>query len=534
LNFQDPAARGQLPKTAESTKAIIASTSEPLAIHAGLEVLKHGGNAADAALSTSLAQIALSAGAAYSYAGIMTAVYYDAASAKVYTLNATYNTVKAEMDPRSIPAFGSHSGRSALVPGFMAGVQALHGRFGKLPFPTLFEPAIWIAENGVPFSPIVDAWLKSAGQFVTRLPESKRIFTKDNGEFYKPGELFRQPELAATLKQVAREGSGFMYRGQWARHFVEAVQREGGKLTMEDLAGYEAMWTEPAVVRYRDNEIVSLGAPSAGGLQTQWNFALATEADFKSHGHYTEVPDSLYWLIQIPRQAGILSLFGAFPTQERAGLAWNRIKSNMKVTEEPKPGTNHSAGVIVVDEQGNVASILHTLNGILWGSTGIFVDGISIPDSASLQQPLVAMAGPGKRLPDTTNPLIVLKDGKPVLASAAVGSALHQATLQNLINILDFGMDLKASLATPNTQGAYLGTTLTGPGRQQPEVETVADGDFTPAMLEAVRARGQAVKVIPRTDQSQLGYWIGVQINPKTHKLTGAVTAQLPAMVEGY
>src|SRR5262245_25826882 len=86
LNFQNPAARGQLPKSAEGTKGIIASTSEPLAIHAGLEALKHGGSAADAALTTSLAQIALSAGSAYSYAGIMTAVYYDASTAKVYTL----------------------------------------------------------------------------------------------------------------------------------------------------------------------------------------------------------------------------------------------------------------------------------------------------------------------------------------------------------------------------------------------------------------------------------------------------------------
>src|SRR5262249_29823285 len=94
---------------------------------------------------------------------------------------------------------------------------------------------------------------------------------------------------------------------------------------------------------YRDHEIVSLGAPSAGGLQTQWNFALAAEADFKKYGHYTESPDSLYWLIQIPRQAGTMSFFLAGPTEERVAMVWNRIKSNMKVTEEPKSGTNHSS-----------------------------------------------------------------------------------------------------------------------------------------------------------------------------------------------
>src|SRR5262245_19004750 len=90
---------------------------------------------------------------------------------------------------------------------FMAGVQALHDRFGKLEFSSLFDPAIWIAEKGVPFSPLVEVWLKQAGPFVTRLPEAKRVFTKENGEFYKAGELFRQPDLAETLKKTASGGS---------------------------------------------------------------------------------------------------------------------------------------------------------------------------------------------------------------------------------------------------------------------------------------------------------------------------------------
>src|SRR5215475_10796027 len=119
-NLQHPDAyrQGELPTSATSSKAMIVSTTEPLAIHSGFEALRHGGNAMDAALTTSLAQISLSTGAAYSYAGIMLAVYYDASSGKVYTLNAAYNTVKGETDPMSIPAFGQHSGRTALVPGF--------------------------------------------------------------------------------------------------------------------------------------------------------------------------------------------------------------------------------------------------------------------------------------------------------------------------------------------------------------------------------------------------------------------------------
>jgi gamma-glutamyltranspeptidase/glutathione hydrolase len=161
---------------------MVVGTSGPLAVHAGLDALKHGGSAADAALTTALTQVAVFAGATVSYAGLLTAVYYDAASGVVHTLNAAYNTVREERSPLSIPTMGEHSGRTALVPGFMAGVQALHDRFGRLPFATIFRPAIWIAEHGVPVSPVLRAWLSAHGKFVTRLPETKRIFVKDDGE----------------------------------------------------------------------------------------------------------------------------------------------------------------------------------------------------------------------------------------------------------------------------------------------------------------------------------------------------------------
>ncbi len=104
-----------------------------------------------------------------------------------------------------------------------------------------------------------------------------------------------------------------------------------------------------------------------------------------------------------------------------------------------------------------MAAVLHTINTGLWGTTGIFVDGVSIPDSASFQQSLIARIKPGDRLPDTTNPVIVLKDGKPYLASSCIGSALHQNTMSNLVNVLDFGMDLKKSIDTPNFMGPFFG-----------------------------------------------------------------------------
>src|SRR5262249_26842531 len=182
------------------------------------------------------------------------------------------------------------------------------------------------------------------------------------------------------------------------------------------LAAYEAVWTDPAVVSYNGYQIASVGAPSAGGLQTQWAFGLAEEANFRQLGHYTASADSLYTIIQISRAASRLA-FETMPfSKEAAAGMWRRFNENgSPASEQATPGSNHSSAVVVVDEQGNVASVLHSINGLLWGSTGLFVDGVSIPDSASLQQPLVSNAGPGKRLPDTINTVIVLKAGKTVL-----------------------------------------------------------------------------------------------------------------------
>lgn len=528
---------------------MIAGTTNPFAVHAGLKVLQRGGNAADAALTTSLAQIALSTGAAISYAGILTAVYYDSASGKVYSLNAGYDTVRGENDPLSIPPWGQHSGRTALVPGFIAGVQALHDRFGKRPFAELFGPAIWIADHGVPFSPSVEAWLQESSTFVTRLPEGKRIFTKENGDLYKAGELFRQPELAETLKNVANQGAAYMYTGAWAHRFVAAVQRENGKMTLADLASYEVSWTEPRRISYGDYEVVSLGPGSLGSLVTLGSLKAAEVARLKQYGHYTSSAEALYYLTQILRIEKSLSLMtpeqrGAFLpdidtsleaqiTATTAKRVVDHIRKNMKEPQLPRgPDVAHSAGVLAVDDQGNVACILHSLNGVLWGTTGIFVDGISIPDSAAFQQQAIAAIGGGARLPNTTNPLIVLKGGKPILASAAIGSALQMVTVENLINILDFGMEPKSAVEQPNTLGPNLGMVTNAPPKPEYEKETFREGEFSESVLDQLRERGQPVKVI--NDHTQDGYWIGIQLDPAARKLKGATTRKLPSLVEGY
>ena len=146
---------------ATGTHGAVTVAYNGIAARAGLEALKRGGNAMDAALTAALTQVAVTAGAPISYFGILSLVYYDATTGKVYTMNAEWNTVRGETEPLTIPGSlnmasaaglrgSAVSGRTALVGGFMKGVGAAHHRFGKLPFKAIFDPAIYVAEHGMP------------------------------------------------------------------------------------------------------------------------------------------------------------------------------------------------------------------------------------------------------------------------------------------------------------------------------------------------------------------------------------------------
>ncbi|MGA3039686.1 MAG: gamma-glutamyltransferase, partial [Bryobacteraceae bacterium] len=148
----------------EGRSGLVAATLSPIAIRAGIESLKQGGTAADAASTISLTQVTTALGSYVSYAGILQLVYYDSQTRKLYSLDAGWNSYLAETSPKTIPAneMGSGAeGRKTLVPGFMAGIEAMQKRFGRLPFASLFQPAIWYAENGVTVSRLLGNYFAS-------------------------------------------------------------------------------------------------------------------------------------------------------------------------------------------------------------------------------------------------------------------------------------------------------------------------------------------------------------------------------------
>jgi len=330
-----------------------------LAARAGLEALKQGGNAIDAAMTAAMAQVTLTAGAPISYFGIMSLVYYEAATGEVHTMNAEWNTVLGEDDPMSIPGgidltseegiYGTAvSGRTALVGGFMKGVGAAHERFGRLPWPQIFEPSIYIAEQGMPISAKTAGYFAARHEDLSRLPETRETLVKPDGSPYAEGDVLKQPALAATLRAVAQNGTDYMYNGPWAERAVAAIQAEGGKMTLEDLASYEVRWDTPLVAPLGEYELHSNPPPNGGGVAMIEAYNLALAAGMVADGHWTESAEALRKALDVTQMmyidflpAEMLEQF--FPgveitaesrvTSEYATEMWARMEAGAKLSQ---------------------------------------------------------------------------------------------------------------------------------------------------------------------------------------------------------
>jgi len=529
---------------AEVTAAhgMVVSTTGTGAAAAGVETLRNGGNAMDAAMTAVLLQPCLAAGSYVSYAGIINVVYFDAASGKVFNLNGGFNTVLGETEPLTIPGINTTtlmasklesfdsapSGRTALVPGFFAGVEVAQRRFGKRRFADVIAPAIRCAEQGFVLSPELAGIMKMREAVLRRLPETRAIFTK-GGALYAAGETFRQPALAATLRAIATKGvTPYLYRGDWANALVEAVRRDGGKMTRADLEAYQPTWIEPVHTRFNGFDVYAHGLPSMGGVNLVQSLNLATAAHLLTQPPYRESPLTFFRQLQFAKVGNLLSAPGVAPQFEKAlGLdltpqarlqpetaakLWKLLEAG-HMPSIPAPRTTrtaHSDAVVAVDAAGNMAAVVHTINTVNWGSTGIFVGGISIPDSAAFQQPAIAAIAPGSRLPDLTNPGVALKDGKPVLTFSCIGAGVDVRTLGALVDVLGHGMAPGEAIASPAHGGFDYSRVASG------EIGAmVGVGEFSTEYLAQLRELGQPV----REDNTQRGYWIGIGVGTNEKRL---------------
>ena len=520
----NPPARGR--------NGAVSTALHALAARVGVEAMRQGGSAMDAALATALTQIVLGGGAVISFFGILHLMHHDAATGETTSLNASWNTVLGEDDPMSIPGqvqsgketvaemagSGKPSGRTALVGGFMRGLEVAHRRYGKLPFARLFDAAIELAEEGFVVSPTLASYIEARKGDLARLPETRAIFYKPDGTPYAAGDHFRQTALAETLRGVAAEGADYMYSGAWAARCIAAIQADGGKMTSEDLTRYRPIWSDPVRIERGDRTLALLGEPSEGSVFLVEALNLASAAGLADRPHWSRSADSF---VRVAKCCSAMGLFyNKSPEQRQAALPgfdvsnaarvgephakrlWDRLEDESPVAFQSRG--IHSDDVVAIDGEGNMVSLCHSINCLIWGRTAIVVDGVSIGDPASYLQPLVAATPRGAQLPNPIELGLVLKEGQPEIAWSSMGGELHYQSTLSLLNIIDHGMTIEEAANAPRLLAPMMPD-----GDPTKLVLRAVDGEFPDEVLDAT---GLDVKrVSPADARFAQGLWIAIQ-----------------------
>jgi gamma-glutamyltranspeptidase / glutathione hydrolase len=468
-----------------------------LASQAGVEMMKAGGNAIDAAVATgfALAVVYPEAGN-LGGGGFMLVRLHDGATHFIDFRETAPGHATANMYQDShgnlIPHLSRLGYEAVGVPGSVKGLVYAESHFGKLGLKRVMAPAIRLARDGFALS-WGAARSMSEDRALVQFADSRRIF-QANGRGWHPGDLFRQPELAHTLERIAAEPDDF-YTGAMAREIAAFVQQGGGIITAQDLASYEVKERAPVQGTYRDLQIVSAPPPSSGGIALIEILNILEGFDLKSPGR--DSADAIHLITEAYRRAFFDRAeflgdpdFGGSPMTElldkRYAAAWRssiepQAASNNRALERPATfpdllryasehplvpqahESNETTHYSVVDAEGDAVAVTTTLNGffgsgVTIGSLGFllnnemddFATKVGAPNGFGLIQGSANAVAPGKRPLSTMTPTIVLKSGRLWLVLGSPGGPTIVTTVANiLIGVADYGLDIQEAVDAP-------------------------------------------------------------------------------------
>ncbi|WP_077026401.1 gamma-glutamyltransferase [Fuerstiella marisgermanici] len=493
----------------------MAATSQPLATQVALDILKQGGSAVDAAIAAN-ATLGLMEPTGNGIGGDLFAIVWDSKTQKLHGLNASGRSPASltleefrKRDLESIPPFGP---LPVTVPGCVDGWFALHGKFGKLPMKDVLAPAIRYCEEGFPVSEVIAAGWRGSRNTLSKYPGFLETYFP-NGKGPATGDIFRNPMLAATLKQIAVGGRDAFYKGEIAHTIADFMQKHGGFLSYEDLASHRSEWVEPVSANYRGYDVWEL-PPNGQGIAALQILNVLEGYDLKTAGFGSA--DHLHWFVEAKKlafedRARLYADmdFAKVPVQkliskEYANERRKLINSN-KAAAEYSVGLPHALEegdtiyLTVADKDHNMVSLIQS-NYRGFGS-GMCPDGLGfcLQDRGQLfdlAEGRFNTYAPGKRPFHTIIPAFVTKDGKPFMSFGVMGGATQpQAHVQIIVNMIDFGM---------NTQEAGDAPRILHQGSSQPTGDQMTDGGtvalesgFGKKPREALKARGHKLKPAP-------------------------------------
>jgi gamma-glutamyltranspeptidase/glutathione hydrolase len=453
------------------------AAAHPAATRVGLQILQQGGNAVDAAVACALALAVVEPyGSGLGGGGFF--LVLDAAEGDVRALDARETAPRRAhrdmylRDGKADPELSRYGPLSVAVPGLVAGLVELHESEGSLPWRELVQPAIELAVEGFPVSPMLARRIASKSQ---RFNYAAQSIFMPGGQVPQPGHMLVQKDLAGTLRALAAHGAAGFYEGKTGALLARAAQ-----LDPRDLTDFEPRWREPIRGEYRGHEVFSMPPPSSGGVHLVQMLEFLAGFDLASAGHggarvthllaeamkfayadrslYLGDPDFVHVPVDMLLNPARIDSLRALVTLDRAYPVEDIIGVEIQAPESPE--TTHLS---VVDGQGNAVAATLTIN-LSFGSclvaegTGVLLNDEMDDFSAAPGQPnafgLVGgeanAVAPGKRPLSSMTPTIVLQDGRVRLVSGAPGgSKIITTTLQTIINVLDFEMDALQAVSVP-------------------------------------------------------------------------------------
>ncbi|WP_293773301.1 gamma-glutamyltransferase [uncultured Pantoea sp.] len=501
---------------------------DAMATRVGVEILRQGGNAVDAAVAVGFA-LAVTHPQAGNLGGggfMLLRTASGRATAIDFREMAPGHSSRDMFLDKQGNADSKLSLTSHLAsgtPGTVAGLALAAQKYGTLPLSTLLAPAIKLAREGIPVNDALADDLKTYGKEVLIThPNSKAIFYKPDGTPWQKGDRLVQKNLAHSLQLIARQGPDAFYKGEIADEIAGEMAQHGGLISKADLAAYRAVERTPVSGTYRGYEVFSMPPPSSGGihivqiLNILENFDLAkmgfgsadamqvmAEAEkyaYADRSEYLGDPD----FVKVPWQA-LTSKAYAKTLAQQIDVAKARPSSEIKPGKLEPYESNQTTHFSVVDKQGNAVAVTYTLNtyfgsGIVAGNSGILMNNEMDDFSAKPGTPNVyGLVGgeanavqPAKRPLSSMSPTIVAKGGKTWLVTGSPGgSRIITTVLQMVVNSIDFGMNVAEATNAPRFHHQWL-----------PDQLRVEKG-FSPDTLRLLENKGQHVKVLPSMGSTQ-------------------------------
>jgi gamma-glutamyltranspeptidase/glutathione hydrolase len=522
--------------------------SHPLAAQIGLEVLKNGGNAIDAAIATNAA-LGLMEPTSCGLGGDLFAIVYDAKTKKLYGLNASgpapKNATLKHFQDLKLDYIPERGALSWSVPGCVEGWDQLRQKFGTREFKELLAPTIRYAEEGFPVTEVIAGSWKASEAMLAKDPGLRATFLI-NGHTPKVGEVFKNPSLAKSLKLIAENGRDGYYKGEIAQAIVKLSDAKGGLFTLADFADYHAEWLDPVKTNYRGYDVWELPPPGQGIAALQM-LNLLEPHDLKKIGPNS--PDYWHLLVEAKKLAFADRAkyytdpkFAAVPTETLISKKYALERA--KLFDPKKAGVGVNAGdalvgkadtiyLTVVDKDRNCVSLIQS-NYLGFGS------GLSAPGTGfglqnrgclfSLDPKHANKLEPGKRPFHTIIPAMVTKDGAPFFTFGVMGGDMQpQGHVQVLVNLLDFGMNVQAAGDAARVE--HIGSAApTGRPEAAKGGTILAEYGIPDAVVKELESRGHVVR---RTKVNGGGYQ-GILIDPKTGVLHGGTESRKDGIAVGW